>query len=131
MWLICFFSFLPEYLPEHPVGKRRGGEHIPEKCHREVFEESSDPDSRELCDGISRQDHVKQDGIHKAHGRAHDGDGSGLPQKLAYVRIIFFRIAVSGREGCADAVSPAFLYFQRYFCTKNRITEKNYQHICK
>lgn len=120
MWLICFFSFLPEYLPEHPVGKRRGGEHIPEKCHREVFEESSDPDSRELCDGISRQDHVKQDGSHKAHGRAHDGDGSGLPQKLAYVRIIFLRIAVSGPQRLHRCGFPSFSIFSKVFLHKKQ-----------
>ncbi len=99
-------SRLPEYLPKQPVGERRGGEHIPEKRHREVFEEGSDPDGRELCDGRPGQDHIKQDGSHKAHGRAHDGDGSGLAQKLAYVRIIFLRVAVLCCEGRTDAVPP-------------------------
>lgn len=91
---------------EQPVGKWRCGKHIPEKSHREVFYDRSQPDGRQLGDRHSCGNYIKKDGSDKAHGRTHNGNCPCLAHDLTEIGVVFLRRAVTAGESRTYTVSP-------------------------
>ena len=91
---------------EGPAGEWCGEKEIPEECHLEIMKDSAKPDGRHLRPGCIPGDDVKENGGCQAHSGAHDSDSAALAEKLAEIRVVFFRAAKTALH------DRAYTYFE-------------------
>ena len=95
-----------EYTLKEPMRKWCCCKHIPEKCHRKILYDCSEPYGRQLSNWHSSHDYIEKNRSDKAHSGTHDGDCSRLPHNLTKIWVIFLRITVAIRKSRTNTISP-------------------------